>query len=210
MTLEDKEALYKNSTFEWIKTERKGEISKFLCFDYENGQEFLLFEDGSKLNTNVLGEVMLRHDHESLVLGEALHEETFVTGPIVNQRDSYNNMIAGIPFDDGSAPLIPAQIQAASVNETPLEQKNVFAEPSDPVISILEKAKKKQEKISVNFTVNIPSKEIYSIIKENFENTDEIILNDIMSQISQDVLRIALGNELKTIYSKKRKKTNES
>ena len=77
----------------------------------------------------------------------------------------------------------------------------------DPVVAILEKTKKKTEKLVLTLTVKIPSADIFNVIKENFDNTEDILLENVLSQIQENSLREAIRKELQNIYSPKKKKT---
>lgn len=75
--------------------------------------------------------------------------------------------------------------------------------PGSPVISIIDKCKKKEVDIPVNLKVNIPGKGIYEFIKDNFGDNEihnflNSVVNDIMSQLD---LREMLKNSLNESYS---------
>ena len=72
-------------------------------------------------------------------------------------------------------------------------------------IDILEKTKKRTEKVSLTLTLKIPAPELYNVIKENFDNAEEVLLQNVMDQIHDNLLREALKKELQNIYQKKKR-----
>lgn len=170
-----REETYAQGFFEWVKTERSGEICKFKNFTVENDIEYVVFEDSSRVRADLVGDVVLVHQHESEIIGAQNEIKQFV--PVTN---------------------------------------NVYVEPPkrltnlDPVTAILEKTKKRSEKISLTLVLKIPAPELYNVIKDNFENTDEILLQNIMDQIHDNLLKDALKKELQNIYSTKKKKINNA
>ena len=72
-------------------------------------------------------------------------------------------------------------------------------------IAILEKTKKRTEKVSLTLTLKIPAPELYNVIKENFDNAEEVLLQNVMDQIHDNLLREALKKELQNIYQKKKR-----
>ena len=178
-----REEVFAEAHFEWIKTERQGDVSKFKEFLYENGVEYTVFQDNSRVRTELIGDVVLLHQHPSEILGG----ETMIVQP--SNDTVLNHMrMETLPI---SQPVHHVQ---------PAVQSNI-----DPVIAILDKTKKRTEKVTLTLTLKIPAPDLYNVIKENFENTDEILLNSIMEQIHDNLLRDALRKELQGIYQKRKR-----
>jgi hypothetical protein len=170
-----REEVLAESHFEWVKTERQGDVCRFQTILFENEVEYVLFTDGTRIRTDLIGDIVLAHQYPEEILGftpEAM--DTPYTDPILSQQ-----------------PLITQH--ATRVIET------------DPVVAILEKTKKRTEKITLTLNLKIPAPDLYNVIKENFDNTDEILLNSVMDQIHDNLLRDALKKELQTIYQKRKK-----
>jgi hypothetical protein len=172
MDQKTREELYSSARFEWVKTERAGDVCSFQKFEEENDVEYVVFDDNSRLRIELLGDVVLVHTNEFEILGREI-----------------------LPVADTNV------FDHVKINEVQVSQ----ASPTDPVVAILEKTKKKTEKINISLTLKIPSPELYAVIRENFENTDEILLENVMLQVQEKVLREAVKKELQNIYSKKKK-----
>jgi len=57
----------------------------------------------------------------------------------------------------------------------------------------------------LTLTLKIPAPELYNVIKENFDNAEEVLLQNVMDQIHDNLLREALKRELQNIYQKKKR-----
>ncbi len=176
-----REEIFSESHFEWIKTEREGDICKFDHFLHENGIEYVVFQDTTRVRSDLVGDVILMHSHESEILGAE-------TRPVV---EPVNNSILNHVRAE-QVPILP--------RVEPVVHKAI-----DPVKEIFDKSKKKTEKITLTLSLKILPPDLYHVIKENFDNTDEILLQSAMDQIHDTILREALKKELQTIYQKRRK-----
>ena len=184
-----REEKFTESVFEWVKTDRTGDVCKFIAFDFDaNGVEYVCFEDGTRINTDLIGDIVLMHSHGSQILGAGLIPEK---------------------TDDELLGYTKEFVQKQEVVQTPNVQIETEVRTSisdtNPVLAILEKTKKKPEKLTVTLTVKIPSPDLYSVIKENFDDVDNVILQNVMAQIQDNVLRDSLRKELQNIYAKKKK-----
>lgn len=75
--------------FQWIKTERLGEISYYKDVVDVNGTVFVEFNDGSRVNYNLLGDVVLKITDDSMLIDAALdlpsNAPTHVNGVSINK-----------------------------------------------------------------------------------------------------------------------------
>jgi hypothetical protein len=186
-----REEVFTGSQFEWVKTERAGDICRFKEFEVEGDIEYVTFTDNSRIRSEFIGDIVLMHEYDNEILGQEL---LTAEAPIMPVN---NNILSHLKMDQ---PI---------VNQAELQPKNVFhvQENNDPVVAILEKTKKKTEKLVLTLTVKIPSADIFNVIKENFDNTEDILLENVLSQIQESSLREAIRKELQNIYSPKKKKT---
>lgn len=183
-----REEIFNSSQFEWVKTERAGEVCRFKEFEVEDDIEYVTFTDNSRIRSEFVGDIVLMHEYTNEILGQEL---IVADAPIMPE----NTILNHLKMD----PL---------TNQNELQPKNVFhvQENNDPVVAILEKTKKKTEKLVLTLTVKIPSADIFNVIKENFDNTEEILLENVLSQIQESSLREAIRKELQNIYSPKKKR----
>ena len=179
-----REEQFNDSKFEWVKTERRGDVCKFLAFDYDsNGEEYTCFDDGTRVKTDLIGDVVLRHEYDSDIIGAYLIPQKTDAEILGFTKEFYQKQ------------------QEKSQTTSTIASSN-------PVTAILEKSKKKNEKIVLTLTVKIPSVELYSVIRENFDDVDDVILESVLQQVQEKMLKDALKRELQSIYNPKKKKTD--
>ena len=185
-----REEIFGSSQFEWVKTERAGDICRFKEFEVEGDIEYVSFTDNTRIRSEFVGDIVLMHEYSNEILGQELVREVIVDKP--------NTIMQHLRAE-----------QTHTSQAEVLQPKNVFhvQENMDPVVAILEKTKKKTEKLVLTLTVKIPSADIFNVIKENFDNTEDILLENVLSQIQESSLREAIRKELQNIYSPKKKKT---
>lgn len=179
-----RDEVFQESHFEWVKTERQGDVCRFKEFFTLDDVEYVVFTDSTRVRLDLIGDVVLQHLYPEEILGEALNLETI------------------------SAPqppvLSPTPAQFTVSTSTPIATKQELKE-IDPVFAILEKTKKRTEKVSLTLTLKIPAPELYNVIKENFDNAEDVLLQNVMDQIHDNLLREALKKELQNIYQKKKR-----
>lgn len=172
-----REEIFAESYFEWVKTERQGDVCRFQTMLFENDVEYVLFTDGTRVRADLVGDIVLAHAYQEEILGREPE-------------------VLDAPYTD---PILSQQPQISQ------HATRVITSDIDPVVAILEKTKKKTEKITLTLNLKIPAPDLYNVIKENFDNTDEILLNSVMDQIHDNLLRDALKKELQTIYQKRKR-----
>lgn len=175
ITREQQFALHK---FEWVKSERAGDICEFSNFNYESDIEYVIFTDGSRVRTDMIGDVILMHRFNNEILGRDML--------LPSSHVEENNILT-----------------KTTVTETSKHKNDVL---TNPVAAILDKTKKRNEKITLTLNVKIPSVDVYNVIKENFDDVDDVLLASVMDQIHEQVLRDSLKKELQNIYTQKKKK----
>jgi hypothetical protein len=180
--VKSREQIYAESTFEWVKTERSGDLSVFQHLEVENGVEYVVFQDNSRIRVDLLGDIVLMHQNPNEIVGN--------TPTLEQSNANYDRLTAGLKVEE------TRHVQTTLISHQ---------DQSDPVVAILEKTKKKTEKITITLSLKIPSPEIYNVVKDNFDNTDDILLQNVMEQIQNDLLKEALKKELQIFYQKKKK-----
>jgi len=156
-----REEILAESTFEWVKTERAGDVSKFKELKIENNVEYLVFQDNTRVNTALLGDVILQHRDPSAVLGAELRIEK----PTAEVK---------------SNPQPISRVQTAATFTNPTTQSSYSA-----ITAILDKAKKKKKKVQFELVMDIPSADVLSIVRDNFDASDEDLFEFFVEKIDK-------------------------
>lgn len=160
------------TTYVWAKTERAGDI---VTVDKVEG-EFTLFTDGTKVFTNVIGEVLLEAENEDRAQTIAAPFKNINTGPQ--------------PLDDTPAKAEPAPVETGQVNV---------------MLEMLRKLSAKNT-IEMPLQLNIPSHDVYELFKDQMDITkadlNEQILALVLSQIDnlQEQLKPQAEEFIKQYY----------
>jgi hypothetical protein len=84
---------------------------------------------------------------------------------------------------------------------------------SNPVFDLLDRSKKKNVKMEISITVNMPSDELIKVIDDSYENGTRLIGEYLVNSVDQNVLmkqvEAILFKKVEEV-TKKRKKANES
>lgn len=191
-----READFASSIFEWVKTDRQGDVCRFQKFTVENGIEFVVFNDGSRVNSALIGDVVLKHEHESQLMGTEIGAPAKTTGnpdepyefPVISDIKKItvvdHKITEGLP----SAESVSTFSGATPITTSP----STLVTPA--VQSILEKAKKKKQKISLELQLEIPSSDVLNIIRENFNGSDEDLYNFFIQKIDKKKFVSAIIN----------------
>ena len=81
---------------------------------------------------------------------------------------------------------------------------------SDPVWIMMEKAKKFDTEVSINMVISLPSKSLYNVAKESFENGGETVVEYIISNLDLEEIKNSLKIALKEAYSDGNQESEET
>ena len=108
-----------------------------------------------------------------------------------------------------SAPTIDNTVINIKTQQTQPNAVQQAANMNDPVVITLEKSKKVESQIELILTVMVPSKELFNLIKENFENGEEKTLNYIIENIDVNKIKESLLLSFKNFYNLKNSLENK-
>jgi hypothetical protein len=190
---ETKEEIFSNKIFEWVKTERAGDISYFSRIENIDGVEYIIFSDNTRVRADLVGDVVLVHENENSVLNLSQQRESVSLSPLP-PLDSMAAFAAsqGIPIDGETVhPTQPSNVRSQ--------------EETNPVMAILEKTKKRNEKLNLEITIKLPSPEVIEVLRNNFDDVDKSLVFYVMKQIEGAKIEAAVKNSINQIYNKKQK-----
>ena len=106
-----------------------------------------------------------------------------------------------ISLDNGTLVKIiecPEEIYKDSTN---INISNKLFDDNDPVAILVNKSAKFESIISMDLKIDMPSKSLYKIASENFENGSETFINVILSQIDMETILKSLKDALEIAYN---------
>jgi len=189
--------------YQWLKTEKAGNYSYVDNIQEDNGITYINFQDGSRVNADLVGEYVIEVESEED--GYEIKEEIIHDMTTAKTQDGKTMEIPGIMHGQKKVQIIPKRKNNTQKRNTAVTKPVTRPEPPkveiDPVINLLEKAKKEKHTYDVELSVDAISKDLYAVVKNTFEDGEEKSLDYIVSLIDIDKLKDQLKDKLKKVYN---------
>lgn len=210
---EKKKSFDENQLYQWVKTEKAGGYVKIKDIVEEDGIEFVIFNDGSRANIMMMPQYLEKVDSEDD--GYIFKEERIYDMKTAVGKDKKEYQVPGPNHGKIKKIKIPKkaalQEEQTKTKSNPKKNSNSQKElkkekkqnSSDPIIVLLEKAKKQKETYDVSLSIETIPESLYSVISENFDGGEETTLEYLVSLIDMEVLKNELKNKIKEIYNQK-------
>ena len=104
------------------------------------------------------------------------------------------------PSSENQQIAVPPPIIENSISSSIMHP--VISKPSNPVYDIIEKTKKTDKEISFEITLSLPEKNIFDIVKDNFEDGEDIFIQYILDKIDLEFLKASLKDGIGNLYKK--------
>lgn len=170
-------------TFQWLKGDKAGEFVKWEGeIVNDGGMNFLLFEDGSRGNEELMGDYFMEVANE---------ENGFVDSEMMKAQP--NN----IPRENN-----PPLHRVKQPEPTQLS----------PIAKLLKDSKKSKSTINIEIVVDIPPADLMRILSESYEDGEKQVLEYLASNVDAEDLRIQIAKQvwLQAFKSKTNKKRHEA
>jgi len=209
---------------QWIVGERRGEIMIYDNTVDEDGIEFVCFKDGSRINKEFIleinnqdasGKMMAEVESPEVVwkfkeewvgrteemTAESESGEIFIVEPFVPGR-KVTNLIPPRRTNLDNLNKIEANY-ISKIESTPksnIASLNIY---NDPIFIMLDKSKKVETELDMTLTINLPSKELFDVIKDNFDLGSEKTIDYIIANLDIALIKQSLKNAIDSLYNKK-------
>lgn len=189
--------------YQWLKGEYAGDYDKAIDVKKEDDIIFIVFENGRKCNAELADEFLYPVDSENEGFNISIEE---IEDTI--EKKAKDGTVYKIPGPDHGktrikkVPKNPKKVTPAPTISNKIKPVVPDNGPgnSDPVIQLLEKAKKTKKKFTFEIEIDTIKESTYEVLIENFEESEETILNYIYSSIPLDVLENVIKEKIKDIY----------
>ena len=204
--------------FQWLTLDRKGDIMIFDKIVSEDDAIFVCFKDGSRMNEQFIANLNVK-DVTGKLMAEIespkkgwKFEETWVGREEERwEQNADGESVCVQPFVEGrrTFKLIPPPPTVASTsnfgkieqpeikpNETILNDNIVAQTPQNTPAAI----NNDPVYIEMELNVSLPSKSLFNVIKESFENGDEKLLDYIVQDIDVSSIKEAIRASLSNMY----------
>jgi len=201
------EEAIESQVYQWLKTERAGEYVHESTISEEDGETWIMFTDGTRGNANLLGEYFIKVEDEDD--GYIIKEEIIEDLSIAKTQDGKEIEVPGIMHGHRKINMTKKPRKRTPKKAEPVVKHS--PEPTvakkelttDPVIILLEKAKKEKHSYEIELNVDAISKDLFGVVKDTFEEGEEKALDYIVSLIDMEQLKSQLKEKLKEVYNGK-------
>lgn len=183
----EKKTMFENtieqdSVYQWIKGDRTGEMVKFKEVSEDvTGDQFVNFTDGTRIRYSLFQEYLIPSEVE------IDNDEIFGRNipPTTDRRLQVGNVSVG-----NVVSIVPKK-------------------SNSPIRVLLEKQKPNWVKINIELEINIPTKDLYEILSNSFDDAEKDIIDFCTEDLEMEDIKKALGETLKKIYTSKKSRGNE-
>ena len=145
--------------YQWIKGDNQGNVE---IYQGDSGN-FNVFAGGGRCNKDLMDEYMIPifDDAEILNFGDVQDEELVQKAKDKSKRSAMTRGI--LSEDDPKSKVIQAPVKTESIQK-PKEDTN------SPLVSLISKSKKTKIKLNTRIDMELPSKEVLSVLQESFDD----------------------------------------
>jgi hypothetical protein len=185
-----------NKTYQWIKGEKAGDVVKSTGDTILEGNiEFLIFVDGSRCNTSLLGDMLIE------VASDNPDDLLMMTNEMTPQPKVVE---MPKPAPTTKAPPTPVQVKPTPTTDSPL-------------VSLLSSSKKTKEKVMITVEMELPPADLLKVVAASFDDGEKQIFNYLVNglsheqneairkQIAETIMTTVFGKETKTTKRKNEK-----
>lgn len=177
----------KEEIYQWTKGDKIGTIVKSTGEKFiEDNIEYLIFNDGSMINTSFISEYLIKipSETEAMLLSDLIPQPT---------------------------KKVEKPTQQKVVEDLPITNKPVELSPLE---RLLHDSKKTKETFTIEVDVNLPSIELMKVLSASYDNGEEQILKFLASSIPFDSIKDRIAEQIaQKAFDKKikpiKKKRNE-
>ena len=174
-TINDARAYYGAFDYQWIKGDDLSMTERYKNVSLVGEMAFIDFESGKRINAELLDEFMLMLPAQP---------------KIVNQPPVQNHQ-----------PAKPAQSASAVTSIIYEDHKN--SNPDSPIYKLLKKQKKNMVEVSIKIKLNLPPKDLYTVLSGSFEDAEKEIIEFVLDGVDIENIKASLADSIKKSYYEK-------
>ncbi len=194
-TINDARSYYGAHDFQWIKGDDVGSTEVFKNISLGEDISFIEFNSGKRINVELLEEFMLMFPAQPKPV--EIPQPQYI--PPVQHQQTKDSTVTSIIYDDA---------------------KNV--QNDSPIYKLLKKQKKNMVEVSIKIKLNLPPKDLYTVLSGSFEDAEKEIIDFVLDGVDIENIKASLSDSIKKSYytdsktpegpkktSKPQKETNE-
>ena len=172
-TINDARSYYSAFDFQWIKGDDMGMDEKYRGVILNDGISFIEFQSGKRMNVELLNEYMI-------MLPAQPERGAPVNNPPVQMRSNDQTTVTSIIYDDSK-----------------------ISQNDSPIYKLLKKQKKNMVDVSIKIKLNLPPKDLYTVLSGSFEDAEREIIEFVLDGVDIEDIKASLADSIKKSYYEK-------
>jgi hypothetical protein len=178
--------------FQWVKGELAPNIEEKVKEIKLGNDTYFVFKSGAQVNTKLIGDYVLELENENSPIIDIadFHKQQNVSQQNVNEHvTNANNKNLGnaevIPHPDDLQGMAEWKRKHSNNQSNNQIGQTKFKKEikKDPIIELLDKAKKEDVSLTLNLTVQLPSSSFLQILQSTFDDKEKIILDYLLKLV---------------------------
>jgi hypothetical protein len=126
----------------------------------------------------------------------------FLEGGRINEDliEEYTLFYPAPPQHSQSPQPLPIAEKSSSVTSIVYGESNSVQDPNSPIYTLLRKQKKNMVEVSIKIELNLPSKELYSVLSSSFEDAENEIIKFVLDGVDIENIKGSLSESIKRNY----------
>lgn len=172
-TLNEARSFYGAFDFQWIKGDNTGMDEKYKDIILTEDLSFIEFHGGRRINTELLDEYMI-------MLPAQPKQEEVINQHQVQPRSNESTTVTSIIYDD-----------------------NKISQNDSPIYKLLKKQKKNMVDVSIKIKLNLPPKDLYTVLSGSFDDAEREIIDFVLDGVDIEDIKASLADSIKKSYYEK-------
>lgn len=183
-TINDARSHYAAFDFQWIKGDDAGTTERFKNLTLNGELSFIEFQSGRRVNSELLDEFMLMLPAQPEPIQQQVQHNP---QPVHIPSEPKNSTVTSIIYDDS---------------------KNV--QNDSPIYKLLKKQKKNMVEVSIKIKLNLPPKDLYTVLSGSFEDAEKEIIDFVLDGVDIENIKASLSDSIRKSYYTESKNTQEA
>jgi hypothetical protein len=172
-TINDARSYYSAFDYQWIKGDDMGMDEKYKNVVLNGDLSFIEFQSGKRINTELLEEYVIMLPAQPV-------QSIPVNNPQVQTRPNDQTTVTSIIYDDSK-----------------------IAQNDSPIYKLLKKQKKNMVDVSIKIKLNLPPKDLYTVLSGSFEDAEREIIEFVLDGVDIEDIKASLADSIKKSYYEK-------
>ena len=176
-TINDARSYYGAFDYQWIKGDDIGMDEKYRDIILNGDLSFIEFQSGRRLNSELLNEYVIMLPAQPV-------QSIPVNNSQVQTRSNDQTSVTSIIYDDSK-----------------------ISQNDSPIYKLLKKQKKNMVDVSIKIKLNLPPKDLYTVLSGSFDDAEREIIDFVLDGVDIEDIKTSLADSIKKSYYEKLEKT---